>query len=120
MECKPQKIIAEKAGCPQSAVPKDINGKLTGRGRGDRERCTSSRDDHSFERSVQKSKFMNLGEFHKDLTKGWCQCVKSHHTTDVFRNNATAIAFLISIFLSQICLTWAKEKTALFLYSDEN
>lgn len=45
---KSQKVIAEKAGCSQSAVSDHINGKLTGRECG-RKSFTSNKDDLSLE-----------------------------------------------------------------------
>ena len=53
-EGKPQKVIAERAGCSQSAVSKHIHGKLTGREKCGRKRCPSNRDDRSLERSQAK------------------------------------------------------------------
>ena len=34
-----------------------------------KERCTSSRDDHSLERIVRKRPFKSVGELHKDWTE---------------------------------------------------
>ena len=68
-EGKPQKIIAERAGCSQSAVSKHIHGKLTGRKKCGRKRCTSERNDRSFEKTVRRSRFKNLGELQKEWTE---------------------------------------------------
>ncbi len=43
-EGKPQTFIAKKAGCSQSAVSKHVNGKLSGRKKCGRKRCTTNRD----------------------------------------------------------------------------
>ena len=68
-EGKSQKVIAERAGCSQSAVSKYIHRKLTGRKKCGRKRCTSNRDDHSLGKIVRKSRFKNLGELHKEWTE---------------------------------------------------
>ncbi len=54
-EGKPQKVIAERAGCSQSAISKYIHRKLTGRKKCGRKRCTNKRDDHSLGKNVRKS-----------------------------------------------------------------
>ena len=54
-EGKPQKVIAERAGCSQSAVSKYIHRKLTGRKKCGRKRCTSNTEDHSLGKIVRKS-----------------------------------------------------------------
>src|SRR4029434_6199989 len=63
-----QKVIAKKAGCSQSAVSKHINGKLNGRKKCGRKRCTSNWDNCSLERIVKRSPFKNFGEIHKEWT----------------------------------------------------
>ncbi|XP_008293500.1 uncharacterized protein rbis [Stegastes partitus] len=68
-EGRPHKFIAEKAGCSQSSVSKHINGKLSGRDKCGRKRCTSNRDDRSLERLVKEGPFKNLGELHKEWTE---------------------------------------------------
>ena len=67
-EDKTQKVIAKEAGCSQSAVSKHINGKLNGRKKCGRKRCTSNRDNGSLERIVKRSSFKNSGEIHKEWT----------------------------------------------------
>ncbi len=68
-EGKPQKVIAERAGCSQSAVSKYIHRKLTGWKKCGRKRCTSNRDDRSLGMIIRKSRFKNLGELHKEWTE---------------------------------------------------
>ena len=63
---KTQKVIAKEAGCSQSAVSKHINGKLNGRKKMCRKRCTSNRNNRSLERIVKRRLFKNLGEIHKE------------------------------------------------------
>ena len=63
-----QKVIAKEAGCSQSAVSKHINGKMNGRKKCGRKRCTSNWDNCSLERIVKRSPFKNLGEIHKEWT----------------------------------------------------
>ena len=65
---KPQKVIAERNGCLESAVSKLLHGKLTGSGKCGRKRCTSSRDGRSLERIISQSRFKNL-ELHKEWTE---------------------------------------------------
>src|SRR4029434_537889 len=67
-EGRTHKVIAKEAGCSQSAVSKHINGKLNGRKKCGRKRCTSNRDNCSLERIVKRSPFNNLGESHKEWT----------------------------------------------------
>lgn len=52
-EGKPQKVIAERPVCSQSAESKHIHGNLTGREKCGRKRCTSNRDEHSIELIVK-------------------------------------------------------------------
>ena len=59
-EGKPQKVIAERADCSQRVLYQSIfnenhNGKLTGREKCVKKRCTSNRDDRSLERIVKQS-----------------------------------------------------------------
>ena len=54
-EGKPQKVIAERADCSQSAVLKHIREKLAGGEKCRRKRRTSNRDDHSLEWIVKQS-----------------------------------------------------------------
>src|SRR4029434_4057574 len=68
-EGKTQNVIAKEAGCSQSAVSKHINGKMNGRKKCGRKRCTSDRDNRSLERIVKRSPFKNLGEIHKKWTE---------------------------------------------------
>ncbi len=46
-----------------------INAKLTGRKKLDRKMCTSNRDDHKLENTVNQSRFKHLGELHKEWTE---------------------------------------------------
>lgn len=75
-EYKPQKVIAEKAGCSQSVTSEHINGKLTGRGKFGRKTCTSNRDDCSLARIVKTSQFKNLAELHKEWTQAGMRASK--------------------------------------------
>ena len=71
-EGKTQKVIAKEAGCSQSAVSKHINGKLNGRKKCGRKRCTSNRDNRSLERIVKRRDS-------QEVDCSWSQCFKSHH-----------------------------------------
>ena len=62
---KSKKIIAQEAGCSQSAVSKYLAGKALGRARCGRKRCTTKRADRALERTVYRSRFDNVGEIHK-------------------------------------------------------
>lgn len=68
-EGKSQKVIAERAGCSQSAVWNHIHGKLTGWEKCGRKTCTSSRNDRSLEGIVKQSQFKNVGDLHKEWTE---------------------------------------------------
>ncbi|XP_073501769.1 uncharacterized protein [Phyllobates terribilis] len=67
-EGKSQKVIAKEAGCSQSAVSKYINGRLSGRKKCGRKKCTSNQDNHSLEEIVKTRPFKNLAEIHKEWT----------------------------------------------------
>lgn len=61
-EGQPQKAIALMAGFSQGDVSKHFHGKLTGREKCSRKRCTSDRSDGSLHRIVKQSPFKILGE----------------------------------------------------------
>ncbi len=56
-EGKLQTFIAKEAVCPQSAVSKHVNRKLSGR-----KGCTANRENRSIMRIVKQNRFKNLGE----------------------------------------------------------
>ncbi|XP_023127019.1 uncharacterized protein rbis [Amphiprion ocellaris] len=64
-EGQPHRVISKEAGCSQSSVSKHINGKLSGREKCGRKRCTTNRDDRSLERIVKECPFKNLEELHR-------------------------------------------------------
>ncbi len=98
-EGKPQTFIAKEAGCSQSAVSKHVNRKLSGRKKCGRKRCTTNRENHSLMRIVKQNRFKNLGELHKEWTEAG---VKASHT-DVSRNLATVVVFLL------LSLSWTTD-----------
>ncbi len=68
-EGKPQKVIAERASCSQSAVSKYIHRKLTRREKCGRKRYKSNRDDRSLGKIVRNRRFKHLWKLHKDWTE---------------------------------------------------
>ncbi len=100
-EGKPQTFIAKEAGCPQSAVSKHVNRKLSGRKKCRRKRCTTNRENRSLMRIVKQNQFKNLGELHKEWTEAGVKAsrVTTHRRVKEFGYNCL-----------QRCLTWAKEK----------
>lgn len=113
-EGKPQKVIAKKAGCSQSSVSKHITGKLTGREKCGRKRCTSSKDDCSLEMIVKKSQFKNLKELYKEWTEAGVKASRAtmHRRLQVRGHNCriSNIKPLLNQRLRQQCIFWAKEK----------
>ncbi len=89
-ESKPQTFIAKEAGCSQSAVSKHVNGKLSGRKKCGRKRCTTNRENRSLMRIVKQNRFKNLGELHKEWTEAGVKASRAPHT-DVSRNLATVV-----------------------------
>ncbi len=117
-EGKPQTCIAKEAGCPQSAVSKHVNRKLSGRKKCGRKRCTTNRENRSLMRIVKQNRFKNLGELHKEWTE-----------TGVKVSRATTHRRVKEFDYScrQRRLTWAKEKKnwtlaqwSKVLFSDES
>ncbi len=78
-EGKPQTFIAKEAGCSQSAVSKHVNRKLSGR-------KTSHKTWVNFTRNG-----LRLGSRHQEPPH-----------TDVSRNLATVVVFLLSLFHTAI------------------
>lgn len=130
-EGKPQKVIAERAGCSQSAVSKHIHGKLTGREKCGRKRCTSNRDDRSLEKIVKQSRFKNLGELHKEWTEAGVSASRATTHRRVqemgYKCCIPSVKPLLNQRQCQKRLTWAKEKKnwtvaqwSKVLFSDES
>ncbi len=86
-EGTPQTFIAKEAGCSRSAVSRHVNGKLSGRKKCGRKRCTTNRENRSLMRIVKQNRFKNLGELHKEWTEAG---VKASRAT-VSRNLATGV-----------------------------
>lgn len=76
---KPQKVMAERPGCLQSAVWKNIHATLTGREKCSRKRCTSNRD--NIEKIVEKKLIQELQRASREVESGWSQSIKSHYTS---------------------------------------
>ncbi|KAM9488957.1 uncharacterized protein Hap1MRO34_005782 isoform 1-T3 [Clarias gariepinus] len=91
-EGKPQKYIAKKACCSQSAVSKHIRGKMTGREKCGRKRCTSNKDDRSLEKIVMQSRYKNLLELHKEWSEAG---VKASRATTYRRLQEMGYAYCI-------------------------
>ncbi|CAJ0961194.1 unnamed protein product [Ranitomeya imitator] len=113
-EGKPQKVvIAKEAGCSQSAVSKHINGKLSGRQKCGRKRCTSKRDYRILERIVKKRPFKHFGEIQKEWTAA-SYCFKSHHIQTYpgheLQVSHSCVKPLMTNGYLQKHLTWPKEK----------
>ncbi len=94
-EGKPQTFIAKEAGCSQSAVSKHVNRKLSGRKKCGRKRFTTIRENRSLMRIVKQNRFKNLGELHKEWTEAGVKASRATTQTDVSRNLATAVVFLL-------------------------
>uniref|UniRef100_A0AAY5KDZ4 Transposase Tc1-like domain-containing protein n=1 Tax=Esox lucius TaxID=8010 RepID=A0AAY5KDZ4_ESOLU len=113
-EGKPQKVIAERAGCSQSAVSKHIHGKLTGREKCGRKRCTSNRDDRSLQRIVKQTRFKNLGELHKEWTEAGVSASRATTHRRVqemgYKCRNPSVKPLLNQRQRQKRLTWVKEK----------
>ncbi len=78
-EGKPQTFIAKEAGCPQSAVSKHVNRKLSGRKKCVRKRCTTNREPQPYEDCQAKS-VQEFGWTSQGMDWGWGQGIKRHHT----------------------------------------
>ncbi len=76
---KPQTFIAKEAGCSQSAVSKHVNRMLSGRKKCGRKRCTTNRENRSFE-DCQAKLIQEFGWTSQGMDWGWGQGIKSHHT----------------------------------------
>ncbi|KAK3550107.1 hypothetical protein QTP86_020666 [Hemibagrus guttatus] len=130
-ESKPQTFIAKEAGCSQSAVSKHVNGKLSGRKKCGRKRCTTNRENRSLMRIVKQNQFKNLSELHKEWTEAG---VKASRATTHRRIKEFGYSYRIPLVKPllnhrqrQRCLTWAKEKKnwtvaqwSKVLFSDES
>ncbi len=112
-EGKPQTFIAKEAVCPQSAVSKHVNRKLSGR-----KGCTANRENRSIMRIVKQNRFKNLGELHKEWTEAGVKASRAttHRCVKEFGYNCCRRG-----------LTWAKEKKnwtvaqwSKVLFSDES
>ncbi len=117
-EGKPQTFIAKEAGHSQSAVPKHVNRKLSGRKKCGRKRCTTNRKNRSLVRIVKQHVFKNLGELHMEWTEAG---VKASRATTHRRVKEFGYS------CHQRRLTWAKEKKnwtdvqrSKVLFSDES
>ncbi len=112
-EGKPQTFIVKEAGCSQSALPKHVNRKLSGR-----KRCITNRENRSLMRIVKQNRFKNLGELHKKWTEAG---VKASRATTHRRVKEFGYS------CRQRRLTWVKEKKnwtvaqwSKVLFSDES
>ncbi len=65
-EGKSQRVITERGDCAMSAVLKHIKCKVDWKKLG-RKMCTSNRDDHKRENTVQQSRFKHLLPWHAAL-----------------------------------------------------
>ncbi len=117
-EGKPQTFIAKEAGCPQSAVSKHVNRKLSGRKKCGRKICTTNRENRSLMRIVKQNRFRNLGELHKEWTEAG---IKASRATTHRRVKEFGYSCL------QRRLIWAKEtknwtvaQWSKVLFSDES
>lgn len=128
---KTQKFIAKEVGCSQSVVSKHVNGKLRGRGKCGRTRCTSERDDRGLQRIVRKKRFQNLSEIQEE----WNQAGVSASRTTTFRrvkemgyrSRVPSVKPLLTRGQRVKRLNWAKEKKdwtvgqwSKVLFSDES
>uniref|UniRef100_A0AAY5KU12 HTH psq-type domain-containing protein n=1 Tax=Esox lucius TaxID=8010 RepID=A0AAY5KU12_ESOLU len=98
---KPQKVIAERVGCSQSAASKHIHGKLTGREKCGGKRCTGNRDDRNLERIANSRTW---GSFTRTGLR-----LETVHQEPVPRARAS-VKPLLNQRQRQKCLTWGKEK----------
>ena len=126
-----KKVVAERAGCSQSAVSKHIHGNLPGRGKCGRKRCTSNRDDRSLEKIVKQSRFKNLGELHKEWTEAGVSASRATTHRRLrekgYNCRIPSTKPLLNPRQRQKRLTWAKEKKnwtvaqwSKVLFSDES
>ncbi len=130
-EGKPQTFIAKEAGCSQSAVSKRVNGKLSGRKKCGRKRCTTNRENRSLMRIVKQNRFKNLGELHKEWTEAGVKASRAttHRRVKEFGYSCRIplVKPLLNHRQRQRHLTWAKEKKnwtvaqwSKVLFSDES
>lgn len=130
-EGKTQKVIAEKAGCSQSAVSKHIRGNVTGRKKCGRKRCTTNRDDRNLEKIVKRRRFKNLRELQQEWSK--TGVTASRATTHRrlkekgYNSRIPGVKPLLNKRQRQKRLTWAKQKKnwtvaqwSKVLFSDES
>lgn len=97
-EGEPQKVVAGRAGCLQSAESKHIQGKLSGREKSGREKgSASTRDDRSPGRTVNQSKFKKKLSVKSHLTKtcpgNGLQVLHSSCQTSPEPGTATEVSF---------------------------
>ncbi len=83
-----------------------LNAKLTGRKKLGRKMCTSNGDNRKLENTVKESRFIHLGELHKEWTEAGVH--QESPRSDIFRKRATKP--LLKQKHRQKHLTWAKEK----------
>ncbi len=63
-----------------------INAKLTGRKKLGRKMCTSNRDDHKLENTVNQSRFKHLGELHKEWTEAGVSALSHFWIRNIVRS----------------------------------
>ncbi len=128
-EGKPQTFIAKEAGCPQSAVSKHVNRKLSGRKKCRRKRCTTNRENRSLMRIVKQNRFKNLGELHKEWTEAGVKASRAttHRRVKEFGYSCRIplVKPLLNHRQRQRRLTWSKENWTVaqwskVLFSDES
>lgn len=105
-EERPQKVMAERAGCWQSALLKHIHGRK-------RKRCTSSSDGCSLVRAVKQSRFKKLGELYKE-------CMKSHWRVQEigYKSLISGVKPLLNLLLLVLCVLSSPESTNPNVYQE--
>ena len=111
--------------------PSRTFGKLNGRKKCGRKRCTSNRDNRSLERIVKRSPFKNLGEIHKEWTAAGVSASRAtthRRVQDIgFNCRIPCVKPLLNQRQHQRHLTWDKDKKdwtvaqwSKVLFSDES
>ena len=111
--------------------PSRTFGKLNGRKKCGRKRCTSNRDNRSLERIVKRSPFKNLGEIHKEWTAAGVSASRAtthRRVQDMgFNCRIPCVKPLLNQRQHQRHLTWDKDKKdwtvaqwSKVLFSDES
>lgn len=109
-ESRPWKLNAEKAVCVQRSVSNGMHGKLTGREKCGRKKCTNS-----LERTVKKRREHRRAVL--QVNCGCCQSIKSHRPQTSLRKELQICRspHIVSLLNQRQCqkhLTWDKEKNS--------